>query len=451
MASPFPILTERLILRPFRDDDLEAMVAIYGREDVNRYLDWGPRSRDDVREWLGRFKRLTDITPRGDALRLAALLKVSDSLIGDFSVWRTSREHLQGEIGFVVHPDHQGKGYAVEAATVMLRMGFERLGFHRIAGQCDPRNAASASLMERLGMEEGVPIEHRLITRAIRNAQEKVEAHNFDIRKHLLEYDDVLNKQREVIYTRRRDLLSREDLRADVLELAEGIAEDLIATHADADTASEEWDWKAIDDAVFAQFNFRLNLPEEQRAGLRVGALQDILVERIRKVYELRETTFGAPIMRHLEKLIMLQTLDALWKDHLLNMDHLKEGIGLRGYGQVNPLQAYQKEGYDMFEDMIRRMDADVTEKLMSVQLRTEAAGARPLVRVEGMEDEALPAELEAMERRQRQTARVTLSHGGPAAPEKIETVRRDGDKVGRNDPCPCGSGKKYKKCHGRA
>ena len=152
MASPFPILTERLILRPFRDEDLEAMVAIYGREDVNRYLDWGPRSRDDVREWLGRFKRLTDITPRGDALRLAALLKGSDSLIGDFSVWRTSREHLQGEIGFVVHPDHQGKGYAVEAATVMLRMGFERLGFHRIAGQCDPRNAASAALMERLGM-----------------------------------------------------------------------------------------------------------------------------------------------------------------------------------------------------------------------------------------------------------------------------------------------------------
>src|SRR5438094_512655 len=309
------------------------------------------------------------------------------------------------------------------------------------------------NLMERLGMEEGVPIEHRLITRAIRNAQEKVEAHNFDIRKHLLEYDDVLNKQREVIYTRRRDLLSRDELKDDVLELAEGIAEDLIAAHSDAETASEEWDWKAIDDAVFAQFNFRLNLPEEERAGLRIGALQDLLVQRIRKVYEQRETTFGAPIMRHLEKLIMLQTLDALWKDHLLNMDHLKEGIGLRGYGQVNPLQAYQKEGYDMFEEMIRRMEADVVEKLMSVQLRTEAVGARPVVRMEGLEDEAaaLPAELEAMERRQRQAARVTLSHGGPAAPEKIETVRRDGDKVGRNDPCPCGSGKKYKKCHGRA
>src|SRR5438093_868465 len=309
------------------------------------------------------------------------------------------------------------------------------------------------NMMERLGMEEGVPIEHRLITRAIRNAQEKVEAHNFAIRKHLLEYDDVLNKQREVIYTRRRDLLSRDDLKGDALELAEGIAEDLMATHADAETASEEWDWKAIDDAVFAQFNFRLNLPEEERAGLRIGALQDLLVQRIRKVYEQRETTFGAPIMRHLEKLIMLQTLDALWKDHLLNMDHLKEGIGLRGYGQVNPLQAYQKEGYDMFEDMIRRMDADAIEKLMSVQLRTEAAGARPVVRVEGMADEeaALPAEIEAMERRQRQATRVRLSHGGPAVPEKIETVRRDADKVGRNDPCPCGSGKKYKKCHGRA
>src|SRR5205814_1004246 len=135
-----------------------------------------------------------------------------------------------------------------------------------------------------------------------------------------------------------------------------------------------------------------------ERAGLRIGALQNLLVERIRKVYEQRETTFGAPIMRHLEKLIMLQTLDALWKDHLLNMDHLKEGIGLRGYGQVNPLQAYQKEGYDMFEEMIRRMESDVVEKLMSVQIRTEAAPGMPqraAVAPSGAED-ALPAELKA-------------------------------------------------------
>jgi len=309
-------------------------------------------------------------------------------------------------------------------------------------------------LMERLGMEEGVPIEHRLITRAVRNAQEKVEAHNFDIRKHLLEYDDVLNKQREVIYARRREYLGRDDLKADVLEIATGIAEDLAATHADEDTASEEWDWKALDDAMFAQFNFRLNLPADERQGLRPEGLQDVVAERVTHAYEERERQFGAPILRHLEKLILLQTLDTLWKDHLLNMDHLKEGIGLRGYGQVNPLQAYQKEGYDMFEDMIRRMEADIIEKLMSVQLRTETAGRRPVAAVEGAEDAAdLPAEIEAMQRRQRQAARVTLSHGdhdhGEA--QKIETVRRDADKIGRNDPCHCGSGKKYKKCHGKA
>jgi preprotein translocase SecA subunit len=307
-------------------------------------------------------------------------------------------------------------------------------------------------LMERLGMEEGMPIEHRWITRSIRSAQEKVEAHNFDIRKHLLEYDDVLNKQREVVYTRRRDLLGRDDLRADVLELATGIAEDLVAGRVEPEVASEEWDWKALDDAVFAQFNFRLQVPEGERGRLRVEALQDMLVERVRHAYGERERLFGAPIVRHLEKLIMLQTLDVLWKDHLLGMDHLKEGIGLRGYGQVNPLQAYQKEGYDMFEDMIRRMEADVVEKLMSVQIRTEAAGVRPMVVGAGAEEaEGLPAELEAMQRRQRQAARVTLSHGGEAEPQKAETVKRDGDKVGRNDPCPCGSGKKYKKCHGRA
>jgi preprotein translocase subunit SecA len=244
-------------------------------------------------------------------------------------------------------------------------------------------------------------------------------------------------------------------LKADVLEIATGIAEDLAASHADADVHSEDWDWKAIDDATFAQFNFRLNVPEEQRSELGASALEDMLVERVTHAYEERERQFGAPILRHLEKLILLQTLDALWKDHLLNMDHLKEGIGLRGYGQVNPLQAYQKEGYDMFEDMIRRMEVDVVEKLMSVQLRTETAARHPMEAAGGDEAAApLPAEIEALQRRQRQAARVTLSHGDHDhrhEPQKVETVRRDVDKVGRNDPCHCGSGKKYKKCHGKA
>jgi preprotein translocase subunit SecA len=316
------------------------------------------------------------------------------------------------------------------------------------------------SIMQRLGMQEGEAIEHRMITRAIRNAQEKVEAHNFDIRKHLLEYDDVLNKQREVIYKRRRGILGSDDLREEVVELVTGLAEDVASTYADEQRASEEWDWQALDDAAFQQFNFRLNLPEEERVNLRAEALADIIAERAREVYEARERQFGAPIVRHLEKLVMLQSLDTLWKDHLLSMDHLKEGIGLRGYGQVNPLQAYQREGYDLFEAMIGRLEADVVEKVMSVQVRMEAAaGAEPLRAASGGEiggdapapQAALPAELEALERRQRQGRRVTLSHGAEAAPEKVETVRRDGDKVGRNDACPCGSGKKYKKCHGRA
>ncbi len=230
-----------------------------------------------------------------------------------------------------------------------------------------------------------------------------------------------------------------------------------MATYADAEIASEEWDWKALDDAVFAQFNLRLNLPETERERLRVEGLVDILQERVRKAYEEREQLFGPPIVRHLERLILLQTLDGLWREHLLGMDHLKEGIGLRGYGQVNPLQAYQKEGYEMLEELIKRFESDVLEKMMSVQVQTQAAGVAPRAAVGGAEDSlAMPAEIAALERRQQQrTARVRLSHpsapgASPDQPQKIETVRRDADKVGRNDPCPCGSTKKYKKCHGQ-
>jgi RimJ/RimL family protein N-acetyltransferase len=161
----FPLLTNRLQLRPFEDADLDAMHAIYGREDVNRYLDWGPRSRADIAEWLGRIKTFTALSPGGEALRLAALLRGTDMLIGDFSVWRTSQEHQQGEIGFVLHPDFHGKGYGLEAARLMLQVGFERLGFHRIAGQCDPRNESSVALMERLGMRHEAHLRENLLVK----------------------------------------------------------------------------------------------------------------------------------------------------------------------------------------------------------------------------------------------------------------------------------------------
>ncbi|HEY2388777.1 MAG TPA: preprotein translocase subunit SecA [Candidatus Binatia bacterium] len=286
-------------------------------------------------------------------------------------------------------------------------------------------------IMERLGMEEGEPIEHRWINSAIENAQKKVEAHNFDIRKHLLEYDDVMNKQREVIYARRRETLSSENLKEDVQEMATGLAEDVSATHASKDESPDEWDWKALDDALFRQFNFRLNVSETERGELNGLQLQDRVVERVQKIYEDREHTFTSPVLRHLEKVIMLQTIDTLWKDHLLAMDHLKEGIGLRGYAQVNPLQEYQREGFDMFEAMMGRIETDVVEKLYTVQLAREE-------------------DVERLEQKRR-AAPIVMSHGGDDSAARPETVRREGAKVGRNDPCVCGSGKKYKKCCGAA
>jgi len=272
-----------------------------------------------------------------------------------------------------------------------------------------------------------------------------------------------------VIYARRRELLSRDDLKEDVLEIAESIAEDLVASHADADVASEEWDWKALDDAVFAQFNFRLGLPEDQREALRVEALQDMLVERVRQSYEQREQQFGPPILRHLEKLIMLQTLDTLWKDHLLSMDHLKEGIGLRGYGHHDPLVEYKKESFEMFEAMMKRFQEDTVRYLYLMQIleRPPDAGAGgPTGQVP---DSGVPAqhggdgngrrpprmvstsadELEEafMRRKRRELEQARMAGGGEA--QQVQQVVRGQEKVGRNDPCPCGSGKKYKKCHG--
>ena len=293
-------------------------------------------------------------------------------------------------------------------------------------------------LMERMGMEEGEPIEHRLITRAIANAQSKVEAHNFDIRKHLLEYDDVMNKQREVIYALRRDILSRDDLKGDVLVRIEDIGAGLVGQYAGADMGPDEWDWTALQESVLKQFNVRLALGDEERAEISSAALEETLIDHVKAAYEAKEEKFTPPVLRHLEKVILLQTVDGLWKDHLLNMDHLKEGIGLRGYGQRNPLQEYQKEGFALFEGMLQKIDEDVVEKLCTVQI----ADPSELERVREMEVAG-----------QRRPQQMVMSGGGaPAQPrQQRQTFRRDVDKVGRNDPCPCGSGKKYKKCHGTA
>jgi preprotein translocase subunit SecA len=288
-------------------------------------------------------------------------------------------------------------------------------------------------LMTRIGMEDGVPIEHRWISKAIENAQKKVEAHNFDIRKHLLEYDDVMNKQREVVYHRRRELLSGEPLKEDVMEMCHELIDAIVAAHADKDSDAPDWEWKEIEDGFFKQFKFRpafrenlngtaLNTPED---------LTEIAVERVQRQYDERETSFTEPVMRQIEKIVMLQSLDGLWKDHLLAMDHLKEGIGLRGYGQKNPLVEYQREGFEMFEAMMQVLQQDVVEKVFAVEVRKEQ-------------------DVEQIEQQQQRPQKVVMSHGGETVEQSAATVKRDADKVGRNDQCPCGSGKKYKRCHGK-
>jgi preprotein translocase subunit SecA len=289
-------------------------------------------------------------------------------------------------------------------------------------------------LMGRIGMEDGVPIEHRWISHAIENAQKKVEAHNFDMRKHLLEYDDVMNKQREVVYHRRRELLSGAVLKDEILEMSDELIEDIAEAHADREKDPAEWEWKAIEDGYFKSFKFRPNFRENLN-GSALDTPDDLIeqgAQRVRQVYDQREAEFTEPVMRQIEKIVTLQTLDALWKDHLLAMDHMKEGIGLRGYAQRNPLVEYQKEGYEMFEAMIRAMRQDVVEKAFSVQVRRE----QDVKQVE--------------QQQQQQPQRVVMSHGGETVNAEPALAKRDGDKVGRNDLCPCGSGKKYKRCHGK-
>jgi len=225
-------------------------------------------------------------------------------------------------------------------------------------------------IMEKLGMEEGEPIEHNMISRAIENAQSKVEGHNFDIRKQLLEYDDVMNQQREVIYRQRREALSGKDLQTAIQEMIRDKAEEIADTFAGANPHAEEWDLKELRDVVYKQFNFRLNgLDEQTLDGLNRDGLGEIISAEAGKIYQDREAAVGSEEFRQLERLVMLQTVDNLWKDHLLSMDHLKEGIGLRGYAQQNPLIVYKKEGYELFQEMIDRVKEETLGILYRIQI----------------------------------------------------------------------------------
>jgi len=286
--------------------------------------------------------------------------------------------------------------------------------------------------MLKLGMEEGVPIEHGMVTRAIANAQKKVEAHNFDIRKQLLEYDDVMNKQREVIYQHRRAVLGGTNLKDDIHDMIDGVVDSALNVYCPAEQYPEEWDLKGLTEMMQGQFGLDLTQGKsdsgESLRELGRDALVDDLKKHTHAAYERKEQELGSDLMRFLEKTFMLQVIDHHWKDHLLAMDHLRDGIGLRGYGQKDPLIEYKREGYDLFAGMMERIKSDSLERLFLVQAAKGEAPPPPV-----------PSAPPPM--------RLRLNRGDePASPQ---TVHRSNEKVGRNDPCPCGSGKKYKKCHG--
>jgi preprotein translocase subunit SecA len=331
-----------------------------------------------------------------------------------------------------------------------------------------------AGLMQRLGMEEGVPIEHGMVTRAIERAQKQVEAQNFGVRKHLLEYDDVMNKQRESVYTLRREVLDGHvhlteeevmDTKAYVMALAEELLEDQVERFAGKDVEIEDQDIPALIREISRVFGVDTQTLE----GLELGEkgpdeITDTVWALIKTSYNEKEALVGADLLRRIERDIMLQIVDAQWKDHLYSLDHLKEGIGLRGYGQRDPLVEYKKESYGLFQDMKARIEEEMVRYLFWL---------RPVIG-EGQETGTPPA-LPVRPAPRRSPANVTMNHPaaepipafagaarssvpqGREAPvpartggdDVIKTVKRDEPKVGRNDPCPCGSGKKYKKCHG--
>jgi len=329
-----------------------------------------------------------------------------------------------------------------------------------------------SGLLQKLGMEEGMPIESRLISRRIEKAQEAVEAQHFESRKHLLEYDDVMNKQREAVYGLRRRLLEGVDQKDLIVEdYVAGILSDLLEQHASVKVHPADWDVKGLKDAIFTRFGVDILAEGIKPETLNRQELGDAIFERLKARYEAKEKLIGAEAMRYHERMIMLSVLDQLWKDHLLNMDHLKEGIGLRGYGQKDPLVEYKRESFDMFEGMMQKFQEDTARYLYLMQIitRGEPTGVVPAGDGQSGPTDS-PAVLggesggnghrpprgvstsvddleESFQRRKRRELEQARMAG--AGDRQVQQVVRAGAKVGRNDPCPCGSGKKYKKCCG--
>ena len=283
-----------------------------------------------------------------------------------------------------------------------------------------------SGLMQRLGMEEGVPIEHRMVTRAIERAQKQVEARNFEVRKHLLEYDDVNNKQRTEIYRLRRELLEGKGQKEYILQKAEEILDHIIDSTCNPQADPEEWEPENLRNGMLRYFGADTNQAGIDFKTINAPELREALLQKMNERYEEKETILGDEVMRQHERTLLLYIIDTAWKDHLLAMDHLKEGIGLRGYGQRDPLTEYKKESFSMFGMMKERIEDEIVSNLWRLD---------PIVRQQ---------QEEMKTQRQRD-----LTYTAPAKEAERPRVVAPADRVGRNDPCPCGSGKKFKKCHG--
>lgn len=292
-----------------------------------------------------------------------------------------------------------------------------------------------SGIMEKLGVEEDVPIEHPLITRSIENAQKKVEGRNFEIRKQLLDFDNEMEYQRKVIYEQRRMVLESKDVKKHILDMVEDTIENILRGYTNKEIYPEEWDWQGLKEHVNQIFTFSLVISKEEIPKLSISKLKDILAKEAFKIYEMREKEFTPPVMREIERMIVLRVVDREWKDHLRRLDELKQGIGLRAYGQKDPLMEYHFEAYNMFQDMVNSIKEEVVKFIYKVRIKREEPRAIRQVR------RVTPAPLVS------NTARSSSFIKTKRLEQKGEKKDK---KIGRNDPCPCGSGLKYKYCCGK-
>ncbi len=292
-----------------------------------------------------------------------------------------------------------------------------------------------SGIMEKLGMEEDIPIEHPLVTRSIESAQKKVEGRNFEIRKQLLDFDNEMEYQRKVIYEQRRMVLESKDVKKHILDMIKDTIKNVLKGYTNKEIYPEEWDWQGLKDHIQQIFSFSLVIPKEEIPNLSIPKLQDILTEEAFKIYDLREKEFTAPLMREIETMIMLRVVDREWKDHLRRLDELKQGIGLRAYGQKDPLMEYHFEAYNMFQDMANSIKEEVVKFIYKVRIKREEPRGISQIRRE------TPAPLVSSSIRSSSFIKT----------KKLkEEGKKKKKKIGRNAPCPCGSGLKYKYCCGK-